>query len=161
MFIRVELCFELPFLKEELLQEWKNCTDNKEKERNIDKRTDLLATMLAMYPNCKTSEISKQLGISKGVIKIYARLFGIHKSKELLSEIHRQNGDHPKKGIHPNAKAVEKVARNGRVVATYRSTTEAARANGISSKVMYNSCKWEIHKYRDGYLYRYKKYKEL
>lgn len=161
MFIRVELCFALPFLKEELLQEWIKCTDKKEKERNIDKRTDLLATMLAMYPNCKTSEISKQLGISKQIIRLYAGLFGIHKSKELRSEINRQNGDHPKKGIHPNAKAVEKVARNGRVVATYRSTTEAARANGISSKVMYNSCKWEIHKYRDGYLYRYKKYKEL
>ena len=157
MFIRVELCFALPFLKEELLQEWIKCTDNKEKERNIDKRTDLFATMLAMYPNCKTSEISKQLGISKGVIKTYAGLFGIHKSKELLSEIYRQNGDHPKKGIQPNAKAVEKVARNGRVVATYRSTTEAARTNGISVKVMYNSCKRKIHKYRDGYLYRYKK----
>lgn len=157
MFIRVELCFALPFLKEELLQEWIKCTDEKEKERNIDKRTDLFATMLAMYPNCKTSEISKQLGISKQVIKLYARLFGIHKSKELRSEINRENGDHPKKGIQPNAKAVEKVARNGRVVATYRSTTEAARTNGISVKVMYNSCKRKIHKYRDGYLYRYKK----
>lgn len=157
MFINVELCFALPFLKEELFQEWIKCTDKKEKERNIDKRTDLFATMLAMYPNCKTSDISKQLGISKQVIRIYARLFGLHKSKELRSEINRQNGDHPKKGIQPNAKAVEKVARNGRVVATYRSTTEAARTNGISVKVMYNSCKRKIHKYRDGYLYRYKK----
>lgn len=157
MFIRVELCFALPFLKEELFQEWIKCTDKKEKERNIDKRTDLLATMLAMYPNCKTSEISKQLGISKQIIRLYAGLFGIHKSKELRSGINRQNGDHPKKGIQPNAKAVEKVARNGRVVATYRSTTEAARANGIKEKTMSKSCVKNLKIYRDGYLYRYKK----
>ena len=157
MNVDVLLCFELPFLTDELRQEWRECKNDKERERNIEKRTDLFATMLALYPDKETSEISNLLGISEKRITEYASIFGVHKSKEFRSEVNRKNGNHPNKGKQPDAKAVEKVARNGRVVATYRSTTEAARANGIKDKTMSKSVVKNLKIYRDGYLYRYKK----
>ena len=64
------LYFELPFLTDALFREWKDCRSESERERNIEKRTDLLATMLALYPDTETSEISKQLGISEQTVKL-------------------------------------------------------------------------------------------
>lgn len=150
-----KLCFALPFFTQELLEEYVKCPKNR--AENIEKRTDLLAASMALFPYTPTNEISKTLGISVNIIKRLASLFGIKKSEEYRSNINRKNGDHPKKGIQPNAKAVEKVARNGRVVATYRSTTEAARANDIKEKTMSKSVVKNLKIYRGGYLYRYKK----
>lgn len=154
MNIRIELCFELPFLTKELMEEF--LYSDKDKNKNIDKRTDLFATIMALYPYMSTDEISKRTGVSERVIKEIAVIFGIRKNKQFRSEINRRNGDHPKKGQQPNARPVEKVTRNGRVVATYRSTVEAADANRLNRKLVSDSCRKRIHKYRNGYLYRYK-----
>lgn len=154
MKIRIELCFELPFLTKELMEDF--LYSEKDKSKNIDKRTDLFATIMALYPYISTEEISKRTGVTEQMIKEIAGIFGIHKSKRFRSEINRRNGDHPKQGQQKNARPVEKVARNGRVVATYRSTVEAADANGLDRKLVSNSCNKRIHKYRNGYLYRYK-----
>lgn len=91
------LYFELPFLTDALFREWKDCRSESERERNIEKRTDLLATMLALYPDTETSEISKQLGISEQTVKLYAGMFGVHKSREYRSDIGRKNGSKTKK----------------------------------------------------------------
>ena len=116
----------------------------------------MFATLLALYPHKSSEEIAQQLGMSERHVMEIASIFGIKKCKKYRSDVNRKNGEHPNKGHQPGAKPVEKVARNGRVVATYRSTVEAADANGISRIVMSNTCKNKIHKYRDGYLYRYK-----
>lgn len=155
MNIRIELCFELPFMTKELMEEF--LYSEKDKSKNIDKRTDLFATIMALYPYISTDEISKRTGVTKQIIKEIAGIFGLRKSKQFRSEINRRNGDHPQKGQHPDARPVEKVARNGCVVATYRSTVEAADANGLDRKLVSRSCQKRIHKYRNGYLYRYKK----
>jgi len=148
MKIRIELCFELPFLTKELMEEF--LYSEKDKGKNIDKRTDLFATIMALYPYISTEEISKRTGVTKQRIKEIAGIFGLHKSKQFRSEINRRNGN------HPDARPVEKVARNGRVVATYRSTAEAADTNGLDRTLVSKSCQKRIHKYRNGYLYRYK-----
>lgn len=156
MNIRIELCFELPFMTNELKNEYLYRATGKDKERNIERRTDLFATILALYPFISNEEISKRTGVSERTISEIASIFDIRKTEEYRSEVNRRNGYHPNK-ISPNARPVEKVARNGRVVATYRSTNEAARANGIAVKTISWSCTNNSKKYRDGYLYRYKK----
>ena len=143
MKIRIELCFELPFLTKELRDEF--LYSEKDKSKNIDKRTDLFATIMALYPYIETKEISKRTGVTVQMIKEIAGIFGLHKSNQFRSEINRRN-----------TKQFEKVARNGRVVATYRSTAEAADANGLGRMLLSKSCQKRIHKYRNGYLYRYK-----
>ena len=95
MNIRIELCFELPFLTKELMEEF--LYSGKDKNKNIDKRTDLFATIMALYPHVSTDEISKRTGVSERVIKEIAVIFGIHKNKQFRSDINRRNGDHPKK----------------------------------------------------------------
>ena len=156
MNVDVRLCFELPFMTEELQREWLRCKDKAEMQKNIDKRTDLLATMLALYPNTQTDALAKMLGLRKRSVMFYAKMFGVCKSKEYRSEVNRRNGDHPNK-TNPYAREVEKVARNGRVVATYRSTTEAGRANNIHERTMSTYCLKGMQRYKDGYKYRYKK----
>lgn len=155
MNVDVRLRFELPFMTEELQREWLRCKDKAERQKNIDKRTDLLATLLALYPNTETEALAKQLGMTKKTVIFYARMFCVRKSKEFRSEINRRNGDHPNK-TNPHAREVEKVSRNGRVVATYRSTTEAARANNIHERTMGTYCNRGMKQYKDGYKYRYK-----
>ncbi len=151
MNVDVLLCFELPFLTDELYRDWVEHDNPKDREKNMEKRTDLLATMLALYPNKDTSEISKQLGISEKRITTYASMFGVKKSKEFRSEVNRKNGGRSNPG-----KPIEKVARNGRVVATYTSTKEAAQANGISDRTIRYCCTGKQSSTR-GYKYRYKK----
>ena len=156
MNVDVLSCFELPFMTEELQREWLRCNDKIERQKNIDKRTDMLATLLALYPKTETEKLAKRLGMTKRTVIFYARMFGVSKSKEYRSEINRRNGDHPNK-TNPKAIEVEKVARNGRVVATYRSTFEAARANNIQPRTMGTYCQRGMKRYKDGYKYRYKK----
>lgn len=152
MNVDVLLCFELPFLTDELRQEWRECKNDKERERNIEKRTDLFATMLALYPYTETEVLEKQLGISAQRIKEYCGIIGVRKSKEYRSEINRKNGS-----LHnPKTKPIEKVARNGRVVATYKSVSEAARENGYSDKTISFYCNRQSRRLK-GYKYRYKK----
>lgn len=155
MNVDVLSCFELPFMTEELKHEWLRCTSKAERQKNIDKRTDMLATLLALYPDTETEVLAKQLGMTERTVIYYARMFGVSKSKEFRSEINRRNGDHPNK-TNPKAREVEKVARNGRVVATYRSTFEAARANNIQPRTMGTYCQRGMKRYKDGYKYRYK-----
>ena len=157
MNVDVLSCFELPFMTEELKHEWLRCTSKAERQKNIDKRTDMLATLLALYPDTETEVLAKQLGMTERTVIFYARMFGVSKSKEFRSEINRRNGEHPNKGHNPNARPVEKVARNGRVVATYRSTTEAEKANGMVHGLIYSRCSGRCKQYINGYKYRYKK----
>lgn len=156
MNVNVRLCFELPFMTEALQREWMRCKDKAERQRNIDKRIDLLATLLALYPDTDTEALAKQLGMTKKTVVFYARMFCVRKSKEYRSEINRKNGYHPNK-TNPNARQVEKVASNGCVVATYRSVTDAAMANNIHRKTMCTYCLRGMQHYKDGYKYRYKK----
>lgn len=152
MNVDVLLCFELPFLTDELRQEWRECKNDKERERNIEKRTDPFATMLALYPYTETEVLEKQLGISAKRIKEYCGIIGIRKSKELRSEINRKNGS-----LHnPKTKPIEKVARNGRVVATYKSASEAAKENDCSNRTIWDCCNRQSRRLK-GYKYRYKK----
>jgi hypothetical protein len=53
---------------------------------------------------------------------------------------------------------IEKVARNGRVVATYKSVSEAAEMNSLSPNAINDHCRGKVKGYsKAGYKYRYKK----
>lgn len=64
-----------------------------------------------------------------------------------------------KKGAGANRRSIEKVDREGNVVALYSSTVEAAKANYISRKSLWRRLNNTIEDpyYLDGYTYRYEK----
>lgn len=62
------LYFELPFITRELCLDYLN--NPKNRANNIEKRIDMLATILALYPYKETSEIARQLGIKEKTLAI-------------------------------------------------------------------------------------------
>lgn len=151
MNVDVKLCFKLPFFTKEIENDWRN--NKAGRAKNIDKRTDMLATILALYPFTKTEEIAKEFNVSAKSIAVMANLFGIRKSDEFRSDVNRNNATANSDG----AKIVEKVSRNGKVVETYLSISDASKVNGIPRNTLSYLCNGRRkNKYINGYRYRFK-----
>lgn len=135
-----------------------------------DEHIDILATLLCLYPYTPTADLELEFGIPQNKIRFVADVLGAIKSKEARQEavdylqrqhrelIQRRGGD---QGNNAQSKKVEKVARNGRLVATYDSINEAAEANGCDHHTISSRCSGKTTSYtKDGYKYRYKKQEE-
>ena len=133
---------------------------------NFDKQMDAFATIMAAFPFTPTDTLAKEFEVSSIRIIRDAEMCGVEKSTELRAEakdyLARQGlkldddrgGDQGNHFMRP----VEKVARNGRVVATYKSVLEAAEMNNLSHNAINNHCSGKVKGYSNaGYKYRYKK----
>ena len=133
---------------------------------NFDKQMDAFATIMAAFPFTPTKKLAGEFEVAPRRIEQNAELCGVEKSAELRAEakdyLARQGlkldddrgGDQGNHFMRP----VEKVARNGRVVATYKSVSEAAEANNMSFNGVSDHCRGKVKGYsKAGYKYRYKK----
>ena len=137
-----------------------------EKATALDKHIDAFATIMAAFPFTPINKLAKEFEVDRKRIIRDAKLCGVEKSTELRAEakdyLARQGlkldddrgGDQGNHFMRP----VEKVARNGRVVATYKSVLEAAEMNNLSHNAINNHCSGKVKGYSNaGYKYRYKK----
>lgn len=133
---------------------------------NFDNQMDAFATIMAAFPFTPTKKLAGEFEVTPRRIEQNAELCGVEKSAELRAEakdyLARQGlklddergGDQGNHFMRP----VEKVARNGRVVATYKSVSEAAEMNNLSPNTINNHCSGKVKGYSNaGYKYRYKK----
>ena len=141
--------------------------DPDEKDREIAERhVDILATIMALYPFTPTDNLTYEFGIPQHRISYVATALGVLKSKDErdkareylqkqgLQLIERRGGD---QGNYPKRKTIEKVSRNGRVIATYKSIQEAAEMNNLTASCVSDHCRGRIKCYTlKGYKFRYK-----
>lgn len=76
----------LPMFKREL-----RLTNNlkpEERQRRIDVRTEMLATLLAAYPTTPNDKLAKEFGISVNYVISIAQAYGVHKSNRLNRNRH-------------------------------------------------------------------------
>ena len=131
----------------------------------FDRQMDAFATIMAAFPFTPTDKLAKEFEVSSIRIIQDAEKCGVEKSAELRAEakdyLARQGlkldddrgGDQGNHFMRP----VEKVARNGRVVATYKSVLEAAEMNNLSHNAINNHCSGKVKGYSNaGYKFRYK-----
>ncbi len=132
----------------------------------FDRQMDAFATIMASFPFTPISKLAKEFEVDRKRIIRDAELCGVEKSAELRAEakdyLARQGlkldddrgGDQGNHFMRP----VEKVARNGRVVATYKSVSEAADMNNLSPNAINDHCHGKVKGYsKAGYKYIYKK----
>lgn len=154
--LEYELRYGLPVFRREL--RITNSLEDCVKESLRDERTHILATCMAAYPYTPTKELAEEFKIKPKIINAIANYYGIHKMKSMRSTINSENARHVKtRASKFVGKIVEKVARNGRVVATFVSTAAAANAMGVSRIRISERCNGHIKSRLDGYTYRYKK----
>lgn len=150
-----ELLYGLPVFKEEL--RINPYYDERTKEMLRDERTHILASAMALYPFTPTKDIAKEFGVSASIISSLATMYGIKKLPSMRSMINKENGKHSKGGRFKElSKPVEKVAKNGRVVAEYPSAHEAARQEGVGSFLVITRCNGRTKSPLNGFRYRYK-----
>jgi len=131
-----------------------------------DEMFDVLFTFINLYPFTPDRDLAFEFGITKAQVKTIANILKMAKSSEARREaadylqrqhrelIQRRGGDQGNHFMRP----VEKVARNGRVVATYKSVSEAAEMNNLSHNAINDHCSGKVKGYSNaGYKYRYKK----
>lgn len=140
--------------------------DKDRKSQEIaDRHVDILASLMALYPFTPTEDLTFEFGLPPQRISYVATALSVIKSKEErdkareylqkqgLQLVERRGGDQGNHFMRP----VEKVARNGRVVATYKSVLEAAEMNNLSHNAINNHCSGKVKGYSNaGYKYRYK-----
>lgn len=135
--------FGLPIFK----KEWslKGVKDKKKRQEIIDKRTHMLATILASFPLVSTKRLAQELGISADLIRQLAHIFGVKKSREYRSEAYKNNDNAPKR-------KVVKMSPDGKVVKTYDSIKDAAEDNKCDRNTIIRRC--EIGRVIKGYKYK-------
>lgn len=134
-----------------------------------DEMFDVLFTFINLYPFTTDSDLAFEYGIKVEQVRYIAKILKLAKSTEARREavdylrkqhlefIQRRGGD---QGNHNpgNCKAVERVSRNGRVTATYKSIADAANHNGSTSKTIQRYCNSKKTIYtKDGVTFRWKK----
>ena len=145
------------------------CYDTNIHNQNLainDEMFDVLFTFINLYPFTSDRDLAFEFGITKAQVKTIANILKMAKSSEARREaadylqrqhrelIQRRGGDQGNHFMRP----VEKVARNGRVVATYKSVSEAAEMNNLSHNAINRHCSGKVKGYSNaGYKYRYKK----
>lgn len=85
-----------------------------EKQRRIDKRTDILATILALYPFTPRKELAREFKLTVHYIQQLANRYGLQKMPRHI---------------------VQKIV-GGQVQTTYPSLNAAAKAEGIKWKFL-------------------------
>ena len=132
----------------------------------FDRQMDAFATIMAAFPFTPTKKLAGEFEVAPRRIEQNAELCGVEKSTELRAEakdyLARQGLklDDERGGNHGNhfTRPIEKVSRNGRVVATYKSVSEAAEMNNLSHNSVSDHCRGKVKGYtKGGYKYRYKK----
>ena len=131
-----------------------------------DEMFDVLFTFINLYPFTSDRDLAFEFGITKVQVKTIANILKMAKSPEARRDavdylqrqhrelIQRRGGNQGNHFTRP----VEKVAKNGRVIATYNSVSEAAEMNGFVGNTITKHCNGKIKGYAtDGYKYRYKK----
>lgn len=131
-----------------------------------DEMFDVLFTFINLYPFTSDRDLAFEFGITKVQVKTIAKILKMAKSPEARRDavdylqrqhrelIQRRGGNQGNHFTRP----VEKVAKNGRVIATYNSVSEAAEMNGFVENTITKHCNGKIKGYAtDGYKYRYKK----
>lgn len=85
-----------------------------EKQRRIDKRTDILATILALYPTTPRKDLAREFKLTVHYIQQLANRYGLHKMPRHI---------------------VQKIV-DGQVQTTYPSLSAASKAEGIKWKYL-------------------------
>ena len=134
-----------------------------------DRHIDILATCLSLYPFTPDKDLEFEFGIPRDKISMVARILGVAKSKEARQKaveyLAKQDREliQRRGGAQPNhfTKPVEQVAKNGRVINTFVSTTEAMEATGYDQTTVrkycqrFNNRKERIYT-KEGFTFRYK-----
>lgn len=132
----------------------------------FDRQMDAFATIMAAFPFTPTKKLAGEFEVAPRRIEQNAELCGVEKSAELRAEakdyLARQGLklEDDRGGNHGNhfTRPIEKVSKNGRVVATYKSVSEAAEANNMSFNGVSDHCRGKVKGYtKAGYKFRYKK----
>lgn len=153
--ITKELLYGLPVFREEL--RINPHYDERTKEHLRDERTHILASVMALYPFTPTKDIANEFGIKASIVHALAGMYGIKKLPSLRSSTNKENARNSKGGwFRELSKPVEKVAKNGRVVAEYCSAHEAARQENVACFHIVSRCNGRIKCPLNGYRYRYK-----
>lgn len=134
-----------------------------------DDSLDVLFTLINDYSISNDTDIAEEYGIPLNFIKNLAKMLKLAKSpderrdaRERLKRhnieiVERRGGNH---GNHPKTKAVEKVNKDGKVLATYKSVADAASRNGCCYETIKKYCNSKNPRYTNGGLtFRYKKSK--
>ena len=143
-------------------------TDHRSEEI-ADKHIDILATLMSLYPFTPDGDLEMEFGLPRNKIKYVAQVLGGIKSKEARQEaveyLAKQDREliQRRGGAQPNhfTKPVEQVAKNGRVINTFVSTTEAMEATGYDQTTVrkycqrFNNRKERIYT-KEGFTFRYK-----
>ena len=139
----------LPMFK----REWSlhGVKDRKKRKEFIEKRTHLMATILAAFPTTSTKKLAKELGISADIIRELAKMFGLRKADNYRSEAYKNNDNAPRHEIL-------KISPDGKVVKEYRSMKDAAADNKCDPITIKTKC---INgALFNGYYYRFKKHEK-
>lgn len=132
----------------------------------FDRQMDAFATIMSAFPFTPTQKLAKEFEVSPQRIVQNAELCGVVKSTEIRAEakdyLARQGLklDDDRGGNQGNhfTRPIEKVSRNGRVVATYKSVSEAAEMNNLSHNSVSDHCRGKVKGYtKGGHKFRYKK----
>ena len=140
--------------------------DDRRSEEIADRHVDILATLMAAFPFTPTEDLSFEIGLPAHRIRYVAEAFNVLKSKEKREEareylrkqqmelVDRRGGDQG----HHYMRAVEKVSKKGRVLATYRSVADAASRSGFSTTTIQKYCQAKDEKKytSEGFTFRYK-----
>ena len=140
--------------------------DDRRSQEIADRHVDILATLMAAYPFTPTEDLSFEIGLPAQRIRYVAEAFNVMKSKEKREEardylrkqqielVDRRGGDQG----HHYMRAVEKVSKKGRVLATYRSVADAASRSGFSTTTIQKYCQAKDEKKytSEGFTFRYK-----
>ena len=143
-------------------------TDHRSEEI-ADKHIDILATLMSLYPFTPDGDLEMEFGLPRNKIKYVAQVLGGVKSKEARQEaveyLAKQDREliQRRGGAQPNhfTKPVEQVAKNGRVINTFVSTTEVMEATGYDQTTVrkycqrFNNRKERIYT-KEGFTFRYK-----
>ena len=135
-----------------------------------DDSLDVLFTLINDYSISNNTDIAEEYGIPLSFIKNLAKMLKLAKSpderRDARERLKRHNieiverrggnqGNH-----HPKTKAVEKVNKDGKVLATYKSVADAASRNGCCYATIKNYCNSKSPRYTNGdFTFRYKKSK--
>lgn len=139
---------------------------DKKSQEIADRHVDILASLMALYPFTPTEDLSFEFGLPPQRISYVAQALNVIKSKEERDAareylqrqdrqlVERRGGD---QGNYPKRKTIEKVLRNGRVIATYKSIQEASEMNNLTASCVSDHCRGRIKGYTlKGYKFRYK-----
>lgn len=143
-------------------------TDHRSEEI-ADKHIDILATLMSLYPFTPDGDLEMEFGLPRTKIKYVAQVLGGIKSKEARQEaveylakqdrelIQRRGGAQ----INHFSRPVEQVAKNGRVINTFISVTEAQETTGYDQTTVRSHCQRynnrKLRRYtKEGFTFRYK-----